>query len=347
MFSTPEVSGGKLFVGSCSGRFYAIGAESGSLIWDYDITMDGDQTSFHGDMIITENAVLIGTDDGEGHIYSFDQTSGEANWKFPAGRGASSDIILHEDRVYGVTLEDHLVCLDLESGELLWRLETGANTAGRTITGSTPAVVDGTVYYGGRDGVLHALDARTGKEIWKTEIDGQIVTSTLYLDGALFVGTDYSEIHRIDPESGEVEKTIFVDYPVRGHFLPTPDGMIVAFIADSDWEGELICFDSSLELKWGITAPDGSTFVSARPFLLDRWILAGTGTGNLFAISATTGMMAWKHTVDPDRDWVVRGVGVGVFGSHDSTLFVGTISGAVYAFDTKLLRYWGTEDGKN
>lgn len=42
------------------------------------------------------------------------------------------------------------------------------------------------------------------------------------------------------------------------------------------------------------------------------------------------------------------GDGIRGFGSHDSAQFAGTISGAVYAFDMKLLRYpWSPGDEKN
>lgn len=348
MFSTPEVSGDKLFIGSCSGRFYALDVSTGSPVWDYDITMDGDQTSFHGDMLITGDAILIGTDDGEGHIYSFDAKSGRANWKFPAGRGASSDIVVSGNWAFGVTLDDRLVCLDLKSGQLQWQLESGANTGEHINTGSTPVVVGDVVYYGAQNGFIYALSVYTGEAIWNTPVPGRVITSTLHVKNALIVGTDYSEIHRLNLKTGELENTLSVDYPVRGHFVPTPEGIIVAFIADSDWEGELIGFDADLNLKWGTSVPDGSTFVSARPYLMDRWILAGTGTGLFYAIDAASGVVGWSHAVDPDRDWAGTGDGVRVFGGHDSLLFVGTVSGAVYALDLQILRYqWSTEEKKD
>ncbi|MFQ5602719.1 MAG: PQQ-binding-like beta-propeller repeat protein [bacterium] len=46
MFVTPEVSGELLYVGSCSGKFYALDTVSGEMVWRYDIQQDGDQTRF-------------------------------------------------------------------------------------------------------------------------------------------------------------------------------------------------------------------------------------------------------------------------------------------------------------
>ena len=333
MFSTPEVSGNHLFVGSCAGIFYSLDPETGEPQWEYDITQDGEQTSFHGNMLITDDAVLIGTDDGEGHIYAFDKETGEVLWKFPAGRGVSTDIMRHGDAVYAVTLEDHVVCLDLETGEPRWQLPTGGEPQERFTLGSTPALAGGRVYFGGLDGNVYAFDAANGNLKWKTDVESQVVTSTLLLDDAIIVGTDYAELHQLNTETGKIENTTVLPRRARGHFITLPDGKFCIFLAETTWEGELAAFNPDLEMAWSVDPPDGTIFANARPFLLDSWILAGTQGGNLYAIDSNTGKVAWSHEVGPNRDW--EGDGVRVFGVHESTLFVGTISGAVYAFEVR------------
>lgn len=81
MFSVPAVAGDSVFVGSCSGVFYALNKTTGQLQWSYDITKDGKQISFHGNPLITGDLILIGTDrscepDGVGHVYAFDRRTG-------------------------------------------------------------------------------------------------------------------------------------------------------------------------------------------------------------------------------------------------------------------------------
>jgi outer membrane protein assembly factor BamB len=331
VFSTPEVSGNHLFIGSCAGIFYSLDSETGEPQWEYDITQDGEQTSFHGDMLITDDAVLIGTDDGEGHIYAFDKEKGSVLWKWPAGRGVSSDIVRHDDAIYAVTLEDHIVCLDLEAGEPRWQLPTGGEPSERFSMGSTPALTDERVYFGGLDGNVHALDAATGRPLWKTDVESQVVTSTLLLDDTIIVGTDYAELHQLSAKTGKTVNTAVLPRQARSHLITLLNGNLCVFLADTMWEGELAAFNPDLEMAWAVDPPDGTTFTSARPFLLDTWVLAGTSGGNLYAIDSNTGEVAWAHEVDPDRDWETDGIRV--FGAHESVLFVGTISGAVYAFE--------------
>lgn len=51
-----------VFVGSCAGIFYALNKATGELRWSYDIRKDGKQISFHGNPLIVDDMILIGTD---------------------------------------------------------------------------------------------------------------------------------------------------------------------------------------------------------------------------------------------------------------------------------------------
>ena len=75
MYSTPAVAGYLLFVASCNGRMRALDKRTGQVKWEYDITKDGDQHEFHGDPLITDELVVIGTDGKMGHVYAFEQST--------------------------------------------------------------------------------------------------------------------------------------------------------------------------------------------------------------------------------------------------------------------------------
>jgi outer membrane protein assembly factor BamB len=109
VFSSPTVVGKLLFVGSCSGNFYALNRDTGGVRWSYNIKQDGDQTSFHGDPLVAGDLILIGTDAGrQGHVYAFERTTGKVRWKYrvPSGVaddvGVASDIVRRGKYVYAV-----------------------------------------------------------------------------------------------------------------------------------------------------------------------------------------------------------------------------------------------------
>jgi outer membrane protein assembly factor BamB len=52
----------------------------------------------------------------------------------------------------------------------------------------TPSVVDGLVFVGDVRGVIHCLDAETGRRYWVHETGGQMMSSTLVADGKVYAG---------------------------------------------------------------------------------------------------------------------------------------------------------------
>ena len=85
---------------------------------------------------------------------------------------------------------------------------------------ASPIVADGTVYVGGLDGILYALDLETGKEKWSFRTEGEIRSSvclgksTILLnggDGRLYA-LDFSGKLRWTFQTGGERKYDFADY---------------------------------------------------------------------------------------------------------------------------------------
>ncbi|MGH9961112.1 MAG: PQQ-binding-like beta-propeller repeat protein, partial [Pyrinomonadaceae bacterium] len=130
MFSTPTVVGDLLFVGSCSGNFYAINKTTGQVQWSYNIRQDGKQQSFHGDPLVTNDMILIGTDyscdpDGIGHVYAFERNTGKVRWKYRS-TSVPTDILQLRSNVYFGSFRDKWSSVDLHTGGLNWSFSTGA-----------------------------------------------------------------------------------------------------------------------------------------------------------------------------------------------------------------------------
>jgi outer membrane protein assembly factor BamB len=68
---------------------------------------------------------------------------------------------------------------------------------------SSPAVADGAVYFGSKDGYVYALDAATGKERWRFQTGGPIVSSPAVFDGSVFIGSQSGYFYALDAATGE------------------------------------------------------------------------------------------------------------------------------------------------
>jgi outer membrane protein assembly factor BamB len=61
-------------------------------------------------------------------------------------------------------------------------------------TVSTPAIADGIVYIPDFSGFFHAVDAKTGKEIWVHDMLAAIWGSALLADGKLYLGDEDGDV---------------------------------------------------------------------------------------------------------------------------------------------------------
>jgi polyvinyl alcohol dehydrogenase (cytochrome) len=146
-YSQATLSGGRLFVGSVGGKVYSLNASTGCIHWYFDAGSGvrsaisvGPVDIDPGDPTVLRDLAFFG--DGNANVYALDAATGQQRWKvdvesFPVGRVSGSPV-LHAGRLY----------VGVASGE------EGA--------GASPA------YECCRfRGSIVALDAATGRQIWK------------------------------------------------------------------------------------------------------------------------------------------------------------------------------------
>jgi len=106
---------------------------------------------------LADNVIFFG-DEGEGHagahgyMNAMDTETGELIWRFETGGFVRGAASIAGDTVYFGSHDHYMYAVDRHTGELKWRYETGAGIA------STPAVVDGRLYFGSIDGHVYVLE---------------------------------------------------------------------------------------------------------------------------------------------------------------------------------------------
>ncbi len=84
-----------------------------------------------------------------------------------------------------------------EQTPLKWKFKTG------DVVYSSPAVVDGVVYFGSDDNHLYAIDIKTGEEKWKFETGAEVWSSPAVVDGVVYFGSDDNHLYAVDIKTGE------------------------------------------------------------------------------------------------------------------------------------------------
>jgi len=136
-YSQPTIAGGRVFVGSAGGKVYSLDAQTGCVHWYFEAET-GVRTAV---TVGANNVAFFG--DGKANVYGVDAATGKQIWKtkadaFPVA-GITSSPVLYNGRIY----------IGIRSGE--------------EASGADPK------YECCRfRGSVVALDAATGKQVWKT-----------------------------------------------------------------------------------------------------------------------------------------------------------------------------------
>ncbi|MGD0299983.1 MAG: PQQ-binding-like beta-propeller repeat protein, partial [Bryobacteraceae bacterium] len=156
-------------------------SQVGKLKLKWAFGFPGDFVAFSQPSIV-QGKLYVGSAGGK--VYSLDASTGCTYWSFDAGAGVRTAISIGPGPIaYFGDLQANVYALDASSGTQLWKTHVD-DYAGARITGS-PKLYDGKLYVPvashdewtaadpviecckGRGSVV-ALDAKTGRQIWKT-----------------------------------------------------------------------------------------------------------------------------------------------------------------------------------
>jgi outer membrane protein assembly factor BamB len=138
---------------------YALDIRTGKQVWQLD-TAEGPISS----PVLSDGVLYFGTGI-TGHLYAVNAQTGKENWEIDVtGQHFSPALVVGRQVFFGTTpMRDEgggaVYALDSETGHTIWQVDA--------VNGSSGLALDnGTLYFGGSDGKLHAFDAQTGKSLW-------------------------------------------------------------------------------------------------------------------------------------------------------------------------------------
>jgi outer membrane protein assembly factor BamB len=195
-------------------------------------------------------------------------------------------------------------------GGLVWRKRIPAGVSSRPLYLADSA----TVYVGGDDGVLYALDGETGKERWTYKTKGQIGGAPVYDEGMIYFTTGENRLYAVDAHSGawrwQYEREVpEAPFTIRGVSSPlVVRGRVYAGFAD----GYLAVLNARTgDVVWARSlAGDAQRFVDvdATPSLVAGVLYVSSYSGGVYAIDPADGTMKWRYEAEGAKSvWVERG----------------------------------------
>ena len=325
-------------MGSCAGNVYGFDVATGELRWSYDVSADG-ATQFHGSPWISDTILIVGTDMGNeqnGSLYALQRLTGRLLWKREWDTGLPSNIVGADSLVYLIAQSDEVSAVRVRDGTTRWSFETGwkqddipAGEDGRfhSMLQTDLQLINGTLYFAGRNFTVFALDALTGATKWVHPVPAAVTTQLLRSDSVLFVGTESPGIEAISIRDGRELYSHVTDLIPIGGMARSGDLLYYLSGTNPLRPTEVIAHNLSTgQLAWAQTSPgieDDAYWFVPRIHLWRDDVVVGTSHGHLTGLDRRAGDPKWSH----EMDGAIRGIGH----SGDSLLLVGTFQGILLA----------------
>jgi len=179
-----------------------------------------------------------------------------------------------------------------------WNVSVGGGESVLRL-GLAPAVDGATVYVAGRKGEVLALQADTGKVLWRTRIAGAISGGPGAGLGLVLVGTSNGEVVAFDQQSGEQRWRVKVGGEVLSAPAVAADAVIVRTVA-----GRLLGLsrDSGAELwREEQQIPRLTLRGAAAPVVAGSTAVCGFDNGRVVAVETRNGEVLWDQLVAAPR----------------------------------------------
>jgi len=211
-FSVSVCINRKVYVGSADTYLYCLNEQDGRLEWKYKCS-----DWLRSRPVVSGNKVFITTIDGTLLCLRNQGEHAEFVWKRKCGTHQSlADLTFSKNKILVTTSDLFLWCYN-DQGDLLWKkslLECAYDgeyrinleqVAGGAYFQSKVTAADGKIFFGTPSRFIYAVEADSGKELWKFELGAAISVAPSYSNGRIFAGQQGGEefFYCIDAKTGQ------------------------------------------------------------------------------------------------------------------------------------------------
>lgn len=276
------------------------------MLWKVEMTDEG----YAGVSMAAGKVFVIDHKSREDIVRAFDFGTGKELWRFSYDEApnskygfARSTPTYDNGKLYTLSREGSLHCLDASSGTKLWSLKMATDLGGKkpvhSYTASPLVLGNKLIVLPGGQSLFVALDKNTGKVLWRSEFGGaQPGYSTPFLTTVagknVLLGYSCDTFVAVDPENGKLVWSFPWKTPVGNNVAaPLPMGDSI-FIATGDNKGcaMLDVMDGQLKARWENKAlrPQFPSPVQYR-----GKVYGTSDPGDLVCLDPQSGKVQWRQ----------------------------------------------------
>lgn len=264
------------------------------------------------------------------------RTPGQVRWQAETNTYGDSGLALASGVLYVVGDKNHgILAFRAGDGRKLW---SNAQVYNDNFS-VAPAVAGGSVYVAASTGDLYALDAGTGKRVWRVSVGQSNPTTPVVAGDAIYLATDDNTLYALVAKDGKLRwhmpLLVGNDIQARISIPVVANGLVYAGSADHT----LYAFDAqSGVVKWKFLTR-GPIFTS--PAVVDGVVYVGSMDGRIYALDALDGKSRWQFQTGGGISSSLAVVG--------GVVYAGSLDVYLYALDARTgALYWrslaGTQD---
>jgi outer membrane protein assembly factor BamB len=280
-----------------------------------------------------------------GTLFAISAKTGRLGWRFASGRCTAAAPAVASGLVYEAFLnkppcnrkpgapgiDGEIVALEARRGMVRWRHRIGPSE-------SSPLVADGRVYVGDWNGWVYALDAKSGREVWRFRTRGEVKGALALSGRRLYIGSYDHHLYALSARTGRLlwSGSAQERFGGLGTFYSTPAAAYGrVYIGSTD--GKVYSFGATTgELRWSQST---GGYVYGSPAVWQRRILIGSYSGRFYSLDAATGDVQWEFRANGPISGSATVLG--------NVVYFSTLKGRTYGLDPRTGReLWSFPDGK-
>ena len=225
--SSPVVVGDRVLIGSYDAKLYCLSLKDGKLLWELQT-----DNYIHATPAVVDGMVYLAGCDELLHVVRLSDGKEVQTIPFGGNTGASTAVV--GTRAYFGTFNNQVLSIDLKTRKLAWRYE---HKERHFPFYSSAAVEGGLIIVGGRDKMVHALDANSGKARWTFMTRARVDSSPVVAGGRVYVGSSDGRFYVLSQDKGQKLFEFDMGAPVTASPAMASGRIVIGSL-----DGRLICF---------------------------------------------------------------------------------------------------------
>ncbi len=187
-----------------------------------------------------------------------------------------------------------------DSLKQVWSTNVGEGSGKRVKLLAQPVIAEGRVYTVDAQNEVTALNAKTGKTVWTTDItpediDGGSSGGLAYDNGRIFVSTGFAQMVALDAASGKVIWRQALSGPMRG--APTVFGGRIFVITVDNQTHCLAADDGRVLWSQQGTTEQAALLAGNSPAVDGNVVVVPYSSGEVYALRAENGAVLWQDSL--------------------------------------------------